>query len=288
MASIHPTAIVDPQSRVACSASIGPFCIVERGTVIGEGCQLAGHVVIKTGTRLGKDNKLHEGAILGGRPQHMRAGESVGQLKIGDGNVIRENATIHCALKEGDCTVIGDGNMFMVNAHIGHDCRVGDQAIVTNNAMIAGHVTIESQAYISGAAGIHQFCRVGQLAMVGGQAHISQDILPFTMIDGLSSEVVGLNCIGLRRNGYAHEDILQLKRAYRAIYRSGLCFEAILKTLRQEFSTGPAAAFHEFLRSGKRGFVRERRRPPKSSIKLFSSETPELPDDAGAAVRNAG
>jgi UDP-N-acetylglucosamine acyltransferase len=288
VASIHPTAIVDPQSQVAANAAIGPFCIIEAGTVIGEGCRLASHVVIKAGTKLGKGNKVDEGAVLGGRPQHVHAGERVGKLKMGDGNIIRENATIHCGLQEGDCTVVGDDNLVMVNAHLGHDCRLGDHAIITNNAMIAGHVIIESRAYISGAVGIHQFCRVGQLAMVGGQAHIKQDILPFVMIDGLSSEVVGLNSVGLRRNGYAPDDILQLKKAYRVIYRSGLCFDAILKTLRQQFPTGPAAAFHEFLLGGTRGFVRERRRPPKSSIRLFSGQDREIPDDADAAVRNVG
>jgi len=249
---------------------------------------LASHVVIKTGTEIGKDNKVSEGAVLGGRPQHVLADDRVGRLKIGDGNTIRENATIHCGLREGDCTVVGDNNMVMVNAHIGHDCRVGDHAIIANNAMIAGHVTIESGAYLSGAVGIHQFCRVGQLAMVGGQAHISQDVLPFVMIDGLTSEVVGLNCVGLRRNGCTQEDIFQLKEAYRVIYRSGHSFDEILTRLRARFPTGRAAAFHKFLQEAKRGYVRERRRPPKSLIKLFPDQVPDMPDDTHAAVRNAG
>ncbi|MBL7037511.1 MAG: acyl-ACP--UDP-N-acetylglucosamine O-acyltransferase [Pirellulaceae bacterium] len=288
MPNIHATAIVDPQAQIGSNVTIGPFSIVEGDTVIGNGSQLAGHAVIKARTELGKDNKVYEGAVLGGRPQHVQAGERVGRLKIGDGNIIRENATINCGLQEHSCTVVGNGNMFMVNAHVGHDCHVGEHTIVTNNAMIAGHVTIESRAYISGAAGIHQFCRVGQLAMVGGQAHISQDVLPFVMIDGLSSEVVGLNRIGLRRSGYAREDILQLKKAYRVIYRSELTFGEILQTLQQQFPTGPAAAFFEFMLAGKRGFVRERRAPPKSTIKLFPSDDREGSDDEAEAVRNAG
>ncbi len=288
MPSIHPTAIVDPESQVAASATVGPYCIVEGRTVIGEGCRLASHVVIKAGAKLGKDNEVYEGAILGGRPQHVHARERVGELSIGDGNVIRENATINCGLAEGDSTVIGDNNMIMVNAHIGHDCQVGDHSIITNNAMIAGHVTIEDRAYISGAVGIHQFCRVGQLAMVGGQAHVSQDVPPFVMVDGISSQVVGLNRVGLRRNGYAREDIAQLKAAYRVVYRSDLSFDAIIDTLRQEFPTGPAAAFHEFLQGTKRGYVRERRRPPQSSIRLFSGRNRDVPDDPGTAVRNVG
>jgi UDP-N-acetylglucosamine acyltransferase len=154
---------------------------------------------------------------------------------------------------------------------------------MVNNAMIAGHVTVESRAYIAAAVGIHQFCRVGQLAMVGGQAHITQDIPPFVTIDGLSSEVVGLNRIGLRRNGFTGDDIRQLKAAYRIIYRSGLRFDEILSTLSQQFPTGPASAYHEFLSQGKRGFVRERRAPPKSTIRLFSGD-----DDSAAPIRHAG
>lgn len=288
MANIHPTAIVDAESRIAASATVGPYCIIEGRTAVGEGCRLASHVVIKAGAKLGKNNEVHEGAVLGGRPQHVNAGKRVGDLRIGDGNIIRENATINCGLKEGDCTVVGDNSMIMINAHIAHDCRVGDHSIITNNVMIAGHVTIEDRAYISGAVGIHQFCRVGQLAMLGGQAHISQDVPPFVMVDGVSGEVVGLNRVGLRRNGYARQEIAQLKTAYRVIYRSDLSFDAIINTLRQGFPAGPAAAFHEFLQETKRGYVRERRRPPKSSIRLFSARNPGVSDGSDAAVRNVG
>ena len=282
---IHPTAVIDPRSRVGADVTIGPFCVIEPDVVIGDGCRLASHVVIKSGTTLGRDNQVFEGAVLGGRPQHLAAGGVVGGLCIGDGNIIRENATIHAGLKPGDRTVLGDGNMIMVNAHIGHDCWVGDRTIITNNAMIAGHVHIESRAYISGAAGIHQFCRVGQLAMVGAQAHISQDIPPFVTIDGLSSTVVGLNLIGLRRNGYRQEDILELKAAYRVIYRSGGSFEEILATLRHRFPSGPAAAYYDFLKQSKRGYVRERRGPARATIKLFTGEARE---DAPMALCRAG
>ncbi|MBC8870400.1 MAG: hypothetical protein H8E44_13340, partial [Planctomycetes bacterium] len=170
-------------------------------------------------------------------------------------------------------------------------CQVGlvlEQAIVSDVALLAGLFPTLRRPIISVASVFHQFCRVGQLAMVGGQAHISQDVLPFVMIDGLSSEVVGLNRIGLRRSGYAREDILQLKKAYRVIYRSELTFGEILQTLQQQFPTGPAAAFFEFMLAGKRGFVRERRAPPKSTIKLFPSDDREGSDDEAEAVRNAG
>lgn len=284
MASIHATAVIDPRAEIAADVSIGPFSIVESEVVIGEGCQVAGHTVIKAGTCLGRNNSVSEGAVLGGRPQHLRAGERVGRLRIGDGNSIRENVTIHCGLGADDWTEVGDHNLIMVNAHIAHDCHVGNHTVLTNNVMIAGHVSIGDRAYVSGAVGIHQFCRIGQLAMVGGQAHLNRDVPPFVTIDGLSSHVVGLNLIGLRRNGYGEADILRLKTAYRVIYRSGLSWNEVLETLRQEFPTGPAAAFYEFLSQARRGIMQERHGPGRAPLRLFPD--PEI-KEAATAVRRA-
>ncbi len=284
MTNIHPTAIVDPHAEIAPDVKIGPYCIVESDVVIESGCELASRVTIKKSTRLGQGNTVFEGAVLGGKPQHLRAGDQVGSLRIGAGNTIRENVTIHCGLGENDWTIVGDHNLIMVNAHIAHDCHVGDHVILANNVMIAGHVTVESRAYISGAAGVHQFCRVGQLAMVGGQAHLTQDVPPFVTIDGVTTEVVGLNRVGLRRNGFTEDDVQQLKTAYRLIYRSGLAWTELLERLRTEFPSGPAAAYWEFFRNVKRGIVRERRAPPQSTIRIF----PEgRSDGQEAAVRNA-
>lgn len=284
MASIHPTAVIDPQAEIAADVSIGPFCVVESGVVIDEGCSLASHVVIKAGTRLGKHNSVSEGAILGGRPQHLRAGERVGKLRIGESNSIREHVTIHCGLGENDWTEVGSHNLIMVNAHVAHDCHVGNNAVLTNNVMIAGHVSVGDRAYVSGAVGIHQFCRIGQLAMVGGQAHLNRDVPPFVTVDGLSSHVVGLNTIGLRRSGFQEPDVRQLKAAYRIIYRSGLTWRQVLETLQQSFPTGPAAAFHEFLSQSRRGIMQERRGPGRNPIRIFND--PET-TEAAASVRQA-
>ena len=139
---------------------------------------------------------------------------------------------------------------------------------MTNNSMLAGHVRVDDRAYISGAAGVHQFCRVGTLAMVGGQAHLVKDVPPYVTIDGMSSLVVGLNKIGLRRAGYDQATIRDLMAAYRIIYRSGLIWDEIIEQLRVRFPTGPAALFHEFLSTTARGIVAERRAPPGATIKL--------------------
>ncbi len=284
MATIHPTAIVDPRADIAADVSIGPFCIVESDVVIGGGCRLAGYAVLKAGTVLGVDNSVSEGAVLGGRPQHLRAGDRVGRLRIGDHNSIREHVTIHSGLGVDDWTVVGDHNLLMVNAHVAHDCQIGNNVVLTNNVMIAGHVSIGDRAYVSGAAGIHQFCRIGTLAMVGGQAHLNRDVPPFVTVDGLSSHVVGLNTIGLRRNGYREADLTQLKAAYRTVYRRGLAWSEVLETLRQEFTTGPAAVFYEFLSQARRGIMQERQGAGRMHLRLFPD--PEVVE-AERSVRRA-
>lgn len=266
--NIHPSAIVSPLAEIGENVQIGPFCVVEPGVTIGRGCRLECRVVIKTGTTLGHDNQLFDGAVLGGLPQHVHLSEDPGKVLVGSGNTIRENVTIHRALEADEATIVGDNSMLMVNAHIAHDCRLGNNIIVANNVMLAGHVTVGDRAYLSGAVAIHQFCRVGTLAMVGGQAHITKDVPPYVTIDGLSSCVVGLNQIGLRRAGYSSEDIFQLKEAYRVIFRSRLTWNEILARLQQTFSLGPAVQFHQFLATTTRGIVSERRPPPGATIKL--------------------
>ena len=266
--SIHPLALVSPSAQIGSDVQIGPFCVVEAGVVIGSGCILEGRVVLKEGTALGANNRIFEGAVVGGLPQHVHVPAHPGRIVVGKGNTVRENVTIHRALLPDHATVLGDNCLLMVNAHVAHDCHLGNNVILTNNAMLAGHVRVDDRAYLSGAAGIHQFCRVGTLAMVGGQAHLTQDVPPYVTVDGLSSLVVGLNKIGLRRAGYDQAAIQQLMTAYRLIYRSGLRWADVLEQLRTRFPTGPAAVFYEFLSTTARGIVSERRTPPGATIKL--------------------
>ena len=266
--SIHPSSIVSPSAQIAPDVQIGPFCIVEPGVTVGPGCILESRVTLKEGTALGANNHIFENTILGGLPQHVHVPAQPGRVVIGSGNTIRENVTIHRALVTEHATIVGDNCMLMVNVHVAHDCHLGNNVIATNNAMMAGHVRVDDRAYLSGAAGVHQFCRVGTLAMVGGQAHLVQDVPPYVTIDGLSSLVVGLNKIGLRRAGYNLAAIQEIMAAYRVIYRSSLRWVDVLEQLRTRFPTGPAAAFYEFLSTTARGIVSERRAPPGATIKL--------------------
>jgi UDP-N-acetylglucosamine acyltransferase len=265
---IHPLAVISSTATLGSGVEIGPFCVVEPDAVVGDGCKLEAGAIIKSGTKLGPNNHVFEGAVLGGLPQHVSPPETPGRLIVGAGNTIRENVTIHRSLESDRATLVGDNNLLMVNAHVAHDCRVGNHTIFANNVMLAGHVIVEDRAYISGAVGVHQFSRIGTLAMVGGQAHVNRDVPPFVTVDGLSSSVVGLNQIGLRRAGFQLQDVRQLKAAYRLIYRGNLTWNQVLLRLAQEFPEGPAARFHEFLAATTRGITPERRTPPGATIKL--------------------
>ena len=270
--SIHPLAVVSPHAELGSDVRIGPFCVVEAGVVLGDGCHLVGHVTVKSGTVLGRDNLVLEGTVLGGMPQHIHMPEHPGTTEIGDGNVFRENCTVHRALEAGHVTRIGNHCLFMVAAHAAHDCTVEDNVILTNGVMLGGHVSVGSRACIGGNVGVHQFCRIGKLAMIGGCARVIRDVPPFVMLDGDTAMVVGLNKVGLRRAGLTMSEVRDLKEAYRIIYRSGLMWQEMLDTLQQEFTAGPAAELHEFFLGGKRGFVQERRTPPGAIVRLRRDE----------------
>lgn len=283
LSAIHPQSVVSPAAQIGPDVEVGPFAVIEEGAVLGAGCRVATHAVIKRGTVLGQRNEVCEGAVLGGLPQHTKVPERPGGLVVGSGNTIRENCTLHRSLIDGQNTIVGDNNLLMVGVHVAHDCIVGNHVILTNNVMLAGHVEVGDRAYFGGGAAAHQFCRIGQLAMVGGYAQIKKDVPPFLMVDNASSLIVGLNKVGLKRSGFSSEDIADLKAAYRLIYRSGLTWREIVPALEAEYSAGPAAEFHRFLAGGSRGLTRERRAPAPTTIRLraFPGDEAEVQSKAG-------
>lgn len=278
---IHPLTVVSPEAELGRDVVIGPFCVIEPGVRIGDGCQLASGVVIKSGTTLGPHNIIGEHAVLGALPQHIQCPQEIGTLEVGSGNSIREHVTIHRALHAGHATMVGSDCLLMACTHVAHDCVIGDRVIMANNALLGGHVTVGDRAFVSAAAAVHQYCRIGRFAMVGGQAHITQDVLPYVLVDGRTSMLVGLNRVGLRRSGFDDADMLQLKQAYRLIFRSGLKMQEIIARLREEFPGGPAANYADFLATSKRGIVQDRRDPPPTTIKL----RPAISDETLTPVR---
>jgi UDP-N-acetylglucosamine acyltransferase len=281
--SIHPLAVVSPHAELGTNVRIGPFCVVEAGVVLGDGCHLAARVTVKSGTVLGRDNLILEGSVLGGMPQHLHMPTHPGTVAIGDGNVIRENVTVHRALEAGHVTRIGDGCLLMVGAHVAHDCTVDDDVVLTNGTMLGGHVEVGNRAYLGGAVAVHQFCRIGRLAMIGGLARVVRDVPPFVTLDGATGMVVGLNRVGLRRAGFTTSDVAELKAAYRVIYRSGLMWQEMLDALRLRFPEGPAAEYMPFFLGGKRGFVQERRTPPGAIVRLVRDDA----DDTSVTLPEA-
>lgn len=270
--NIDPSAIVSSGAQIGVDVEIGPYCIIEDDVSIGDGCRLESRVTVKRGTVLGRGNHLFEGAVIGGMPQHTMVKGVCGRVVIGDENTFRENVSIHRAMKESESTIIGNQNFLMVNSHIAHDCHVGNNNILVNNVMLGGHVQVGNRVNLGGGAGVHQFCRVGSLAMVGAQSHVMQDVPPFVTVDGLTSRIVGLNQIGLRRSGRTVEEIHELKAIYRLVYRSGLTWKEILQKLEAEYSVGAGAEMTQFLLSTKRGIVSERRSAVARSLKLVDSD----------------
>jgi UDP-N-acetylglucosamine acyltransferase len=278
--SIHPLANVCPEARLGVGVSIGAFASVEGDVELGDHCVVASGAVLKAGVKAGAHNEFCEHSVIGGAPQHAGRPQHIGRVVIGDNNVFREYVTIHRALKPETATTVGNGNYVMASGHFGHDCTVGDHAIFANGAMLGGHVSVADRAFVSGAVAVHQFCRVGRLAMVGGHARVVQDVPPFMLLDGQSGCIVGLNVVGLKRSGHTSEDITALKSAYRVIYRRGLPWKDVLEALRTEFTAGPVMQLLDFLSAGTRGFVQERRAPPAATLRL------RVPDeDAAAPIR---
>lgn len=285
--SIHPLAVVSPDARLGVGVKVGAFATVEADVQLGDFCTVANGAVVKSGVTAGCHNEFGEHAVIGGAPQHVARPEHVGRVVIGDHNVFREYVTIHRALKPGTATTVGNHNYIMASVHFGHDVVVGNNCICANGTLFGGHVTIEDRAFVSGAVAVHQFCRIGRLAMVGGHARVVQDVPPYMLLDGHSGCVVGLNVVGLRRSGHSADDIADLKAAYRTIYRRGLAWKDVLAALEREFTSATVAHLAQFLGGGSRGFSQERRSPP-TTLRLRiaddaseASETPALRSKAG-------
>ena len=280
--SIHPLAAISPDAHLGVGVKIAAFATVEADVELGDFCTVASGAVVKSGVTTGCHNEIGEHAVIGGAPQHVARPEQIGRVVIGDHNVFREHVTVHRALKPGNTTVVGDNNYVMASGHIGHDARVGNNCICANGSMLGGHVLVEDRAVVSGAVAVHQFCRIGRLAMVGGHARVVQDVPPYMLVDGQSGCIVGLNIVGLKRSGHTAADINDLKSAYRVIYRKGLPWNDVLKTLQAEFTSAAVAHLWEFLSTGTRGFSQERRSPPTATLRL------RIPDeDAATLLRRA-
>ncbi len=258
MSEIHPTALVDPSAKLASDVAIGPYSIVGADVVIGAGSVIGPHAVVGARTTLGRRNRIFQFASIGEIAQDRKYGGEPTTTTIGDDNTFREYATVHAgtAQDRGD-TWIGDGNLFLAYTHVAHDCVVGNLTTFSNNAQIAGHVHIDDWAVLGAFAGVHQFCRVGAHTMLAAYSVVLQDVPPFVTVQGYPAKPHGTNNEGLRRRGFTAEDILAVRRAYKALYRENLTLEeAQVKIAADAAGVAALAPLVQFLAASGRGIVR--------------------------------
>jgi len=249
---IHPTAIIHPKAKLDATVRVGPNAVIDEGVELGAHCIVGPHVYLTGVTKIGSHNKFHAGCVIGDAPQDLKYKDEPTRLRIGDHNVFREHVTVHRSTNAEGETVVGSHNYLMVNCHVAHNCRLGDHIIIVNGALLAGHVTVQDRVFISGNCLVHQFTRIGTLAMMQGKSGVSQDLPPYTIARD-DNRICGLNVVGLRRAGFASEQRIELKRLYHLLFRSGKNLRAAMEEAQENFSSPAAKVLLEFVAGAKRG-----------------------------------
>lgn len=255
---VAPTAVVHPEARIGPRCHIADFCVIEADVQIGAECKFEPYVYVKRWTTMGDRNEVSAGAALGTDPLDKNFTGERSYLQIGNGNRIREHFTISRGTKPESVTAIGDDNYIMTSGHIAHNCTIGNRCVIASCALIAGYAEVADQAFISGGVVVHQYSKIGRLAMVGGNSRVNLDVPPFFLTVGFHVEAIGPNTVGLRRSGYTLADLRAVKEAFRLLYLSGLPRAEVLAQL----ELGPAICqeIAGFVRSSKRGICPSRRR----------------------------
>ena len=256
MTRIHPTAVINPKAEIGEDCEIGPYCVIGEHVALGPGCRLISHVVIDGHTRLGRENSIYPFASIGLRTQDLKWKGGLTRTEIGDQNTIREYVSIHSATGDGEATVIGSMNTILAGSHIGHNVIMGNKCIVSM-AALAGHVTMEDCALVGGMSAVHQFCRVGTMAITGGVSKIVQDVPPYMLVDGNPAVVKALNKVGLERNGVSEEAQTALKQAQRILFREGNAIPNALAKIEAQVAGLPEIQrLVNFVRTSERGITR--------------------------------
>ena len=260
-ASVSPTARVHPDASIGPQVVIGDFCVIEQDVEIGRECRLEPYVYVKRWTTIGERNEISAGTVLGTDPLDKNFDGQRSYVRIGNGNRIREHFTVSRGTKPETVTEIGDDNYVMTSGHIAHNCKIGNRTVIASCALVAGYAEVEDQVFISGGVLIHQFSKIGRLAMISGNTRVNLDAPPFFLYTdtGHYVEAVGLNLVGLRRAGFAGEDISALKTAYRLLYRSALKLEDALARIETHVAGEPVQHLVRFIRGSRRGICRTAR-----------------------------
>ncbi len=255
---IHPTAVIDRHAELDSTVEVGPFAVIGAKVRIGARTRVGSHSVIEGDTTIGKDNVLFQFSALGAIPQDLKYAGEPTRLEIGDGNTVREFATVHCGtVQGGSVTRIGNKCLLMANSHIAHDVQLGDGCILANSAALAGHVIVEDRVIFGGLSAVHQFTRVGRLAFVSGGAMVTQDVPPYVTVQGDRAEVVGINTVGLTRAHFDEAAQMRVKSSFKILYRSKLGFREAIAHVRAEHG-GHEETDHlvNFLEGSERGIAR--------------------------------
>jgi len=257
---IHATAIYSRKAKLSDDVVVGPYSVIGDNVIIGPATKIGAHCVIEGNTIIGKGCQIFTGAVIGSRPQDLKYKGEKSSLEIGNNNIIREYCTFNPGTAENSKTRVGNNNLFMAYSHVAHDCVVGNDCVIANNGTLAGHVTIEDKAVLGGLVAIHQFTRVGKLAIIGGCSKVVQDIPPYSTCDGHPACVYGLNLIGLRRSNTSKEAVIELSRAFKTLFNSGLTIRHALERLEKEgYSSSEVAYLVNFVKNSQRGICHSSR-----------------------------
>lgn len=254
MPKIHPTAIVEDGAEIHETAEVGPYAFVGPEVTLGAGCRIHHHATVEGRTILGENNEVFPYALVGGKTHDLKYEGGSPGLRIGDGNVFREYVTVHLATGDGDFTTVGDCNAILAYSHIAHDCKIGDHVVMSSHAALGGHVECGDHVYIGWGAGVHQFCRLGTLSMVGAASKLVQDLPPFLIADGNPAACRTHNRVGLERAGYSAEEITLAHRVFKILFREGLNRTQSLEKLEAD------PRHSERIVAETLGFIRESRR----------------------------
>ena len=256
--AIHEQAIIEPGAVIGKDVTIGPWTYISKDVVIGDNCNISSHVVINGPTRIGENNRIFQFASIGEDCQDLKYDGEPTELVIGDNNVFRECCTIHRGtIQDNSVTSIGSNNLFMAYTHVAHDCVVGSHCIMANNASIAGHVHVGDHAILGGMSGVHQFCHIGAHSFVAANALVLKDVPAYVMASGQPAKPFGLNAEGLKRRGFEKNAILNIKRAYKEVYRKGLAVEeALVEVVKLVEHSPEVKAFADSVKKSSRGIIR--------------------------------
>lgn len=254
-AAIHVTAVVDPAAAIGDGVEIGPFCVIGPNVTIGADARIGAGARVDW-ARLGPGVRIGANSIVGGDPQIYGWKSVESWVEVGEGSLINELSAVHRSMYEGGVTRIGPGCYIMTQSHIGHDCRLGKEVTVTTLAGLSGHVEVDDYAVIGGAVGVHQFVRIGTMAMVGGMTRLVQDVPPYFMVSGVPAAARGLNTYALRKRGVGSEERTALKKAFRILARRGLPLPEAIRIMETELAAeGPVAALIDFVKNSGKGLT---------------------------------